>query len=339
MGHIYICITIDWEGESLDQVYDLIKIRERIKMDVPFTHFICPNYFIKNANHEFTVDKIKRAIAPSDEIGLHIHCYKELIKNIPDVEFRTEHNYHNVLGWFEEKVIKKIIPSYNGNVSGCGVPLSVYSKSEIERIITFSKELLCKHLQLNNLSGFRAGGWIANDEVLEVVEKLNFEYDSSAVAPSIFSQGFEKDNIGNKKDDFGDKNGIFTEHLLKLWGYNQQAEGFLKNINILRYHKQEAIHIDSQAYKCNQLVEIPNNCAMTDFCSPHKTVLPLIEKHQQRLLQDPDESYLIVYGCHLESDIQYKIKLVEFFLELSKLDNSQIEFIRMDEVIKLGLVK
>ena len=218
MGHIYVSITVDWEGEELRHVDELIKIRKRIGNEIPFTHFICPNYFVSNFNHEFTLNKIKSAITPYDEVGLHVHCYSELINNVPGVEFRTEQNYHNVPGWFEEKIVKKIIPSYQRHVSGRGVPLSVYSKGEIEKIITVSKKLLSQHLQLDKINGFRAGGWIANDTVLKAVEKLNFSYDSSAVAPSIFSQGFSIDNPGNKKDDFGDSNGVFTEQLLKLWG-------------------------------------------------------------------------------------------------------------------------
>lgn len=334
MGHIYVCITVDWEGEDLSQIDNLIKIRKKIGSEIPFTHFICPNYFVSNSNHEFNVDKIKSAIRTYDEVGLHIHCYKELINNIPGVEFRKEQNYHNVPGWFEEKIVKKIIPSYQRHVSGRGVPLSVYTKSEIEKIITVSKELLRQHLQLDKVSGFRAGGWIANDTVLEVVEKLDFIYDSSAVAPSIFSQGFSKKNIGNKIDDLGDSNGVFTEQLLKLWGYNQQPEGFLKNINILHYNNQEAIQIHSQPFKYNKLIEIPNNCALTEFCSAQKTVIPLIKKYLKILQQNPHESFVIVYGCHQEGDIKFKKDLLKFFFELSKLDNSLIKFVRMDELIK-----
>lgn len=336
MGQIYICITIDWEGERLDDVNDLIKIRNKIDENIPFTHFICPNYFLVNPDTKNTSDLIKTAIKPIDEVGLHIHCYKELINHVPDVSFRTEQNYHNTPGWFEEKIIKKIYPSYQRNVTGRGVPLSVYSRDEIQKIISESKKLLCDHLNLESIKGFRAGGWIANDTVLDVVEDLGFKYDSSAVSPSILSQGFSKDNHGNKLDDYGDKNGIFTEHIINLWGYTQQDNGFLKNDNILRFHNQEAIQIHSQAFKYNNLLEIPNNCGLTDFCSPQKTVLPLIKHYQKIIEENPDESFLIVYGCHQEGDVHYKNQLVEFFSELNKLDTSIIKFIRMEDVQKVN---
>lgn len=339
MGQIYICITVDWEGEYLDNITDLINMRKQIGFDVPFTHFICSNYFLTDSNTENTADYIKTAIKPHDEVGLHIHCYKELIENVPTVAFKTDQNYYNVPSWFEENIAKKIIPSYKRNVTGRGVPLSIYTKTEIEKIITVSRDLLCKHLNLEQIKGFRAGGWIANDTVLDIVEDLGFTYDSSAVAPSILSQGFSRNSLGNKKDDFGDKNGLFTEHLLKLWGYNQQTDGFLKNSNILQYHKQEAIQTHSQAFKYNKLVEIPNNCGLTDFCSPHKTVLPLIKQYLHKIEQNPDESFLIVYGCHQEGDKYYKNQLLEFFSEITKLNSADIKFIRMEEVIELGLVK
>ncbi len=76
MGHIYICVTVDWEGEYLDDLPDLIKIRDQINNDIPFTHFICPNYFLTNPNTENKSSRIKTAIKPIDEVGLHIHCYK-----------------------------------------------------------------------------------------------------------------------------------------------------------------------------------------------------------------------------------------------------------------------
>ena len=145
--------------------------------------------------------------------------------------------------------------------------------------------------------------------------------------------------MGNKKDGFGDKNGIFTEHLLKLWGYDEQTEGFLKNTNILKYNKQEAIQTNSQVFKYNYLVEIPNNCGLTDFCSVHQTVLPLINEYLTEIHENTNKSYIIVYGCHQEGDTHYKTNLLELFYELKKLDTSLIRFIRMEDALNLNLIK
>ena len=335
MGHIYICITIDWEGESLESVSDLISIRNKIDTKIPFTHFICPNYFIRNLQSN-TSNIIKNAIEPIDEVGLHIHCYKELIESISGIEFRTEENYHNTLSWFEENIIKKIFPKYHRNISGRGVPLSVYSKDEIRKIIAKSKDLLQENLNIVNINGFRAGGWIANDTVLDVVEESNFKYDSSAVAPSILSQGFSVMSTGNKLDDYGDNTKIFTEHLIKLWGYKIIKQGFLKNENILRFNNQQAIKIDSKPFNYNSLLEIPNNCGLTDFCSYQKTLIPLVKEYQKAIIEDPDNSFLIVYGCHQEGDLYYKNLLLDFLQEIQKLDSSSIKFIRMQDVLNIS---
>lgn len=337
MGKVYICITVDWEGEHLNNVEELISIRKKIGSDIPFSHFICPNYFTSYANPVDNAKAILSAIEPIDEVGLHIHCYKDLIKSIPGLLFKTDNNYHNTLSWFEKKIVKKVLPAYNRSISGRGVPLSTYTKNEIEKIISKSKELLCDSLILNNISGFRAGGWIANDTVLEIVAKLGFLYDSSAVAPSILSQGYTHQNRGDLTDDYGDKNGIFTDHILDLWGYQQNEGGFLKNKNILQAQNCKAIQITSQPYQVNSLYEIPNNCGLSDFCTVEKTVFPLIKCYIKNIELNPELSFLIVYGCHQEGDYQYKKELLNLFSSLSKIDSSFIKFIRMNEVSALNL--
>lgn len=333
MGHINICLTVDWEGENLDNLNDLIVLRKHIGEEIPFTHFICPNYFLTTNNTKKTAAKIKQAIHLNDEIALHIHCYKDLIKYTSDIAFRTDQNYHKVPNWLEKKVITKIIPFYKRKITGRGVPLSVYNKEEITTIINDSRNLLCEHLNLKSISGFRAGGWIANDEVLEVVDALNFKYDSSAVSPSIFSQGLSKDDEGNKKDDYGNKNGIFADHLLNLWGYRLQTSGFLKNEKIRLYNNNEAVDINTQPFKFNQLVEIPNNCGLTDYCSFEKTVIPLIKEQLNRLAENPNQSFTIVYGCHQEDEMLNKLNLIEFINQISEIDSPLIKFIKMKDVL------
>lgn len=339
MGKIYICITVDWEGENLKFVDDLLKIRKEIDSDIPFTHFICPNYFTQNIKG--AAQSIKKAIKPIDEIGLHIHCYRDLINYIPDVSFKTDHNYYNVPGWFENRIINKIFPKYQRSVSGRGVPLSVYNKSEIEKIINKSKSLLCDNLNIDAIKGFRAGGWIANDTILEITEKSGFKYDSSAIAPSILSNGYSENNMGTFEDDYGDKNGVFSEYIVKLWGYMEQTEGFLKNTKILEAQKGMAVQTTLQPYLINNLLEIPNNCGLSDFCSVEKTVFPLINEYLFKIQQDSDLSYVIVYGCHQEGAMEYKKQMLRLFSKLEAMDTSMVEFKRMDEIFefkRLGLL-
>lgn len=332
MGKVYICITVDWEGENLQNTGDLIQIRRKIAGDIPFTHFICPNYFLHDKNSDRPIHRIKAAIRPVDEIGLHIHCYRELIQSIPGLVFRTDHNYHNIPGWFENKIIKKIFPFYHRKITGRGVPLSVYNNEEIEQIIEHSVNLLSEKLQIEKILGFRAGGWIANDNVLDIVLKYGFLYDSSAVPPVLLSNGYNRNSQGNGMDDYNDHNGIFTEQVVNLWGYSHHTEGYLKNIKIHGAYDNGSIETETQPFYYDNLLEIPDNCALTDFCSPQKTVIPLINKYVRNLRENPRNSFLIVYGCHQEGDLFYKQQLLFFINEVLKLYPADVDFIRLNQV-------
>lgn len=332
MGMINICITVDWEGEHLDNVYDLIKMREHFKCKVPLTHFICPNYFVQTQSQATNRHLIDQALQPTDEVALHIHCYKELIDHIGEINFKTEQNYHNPPNWFEEKFIKKIFPAYSRNISGRGVPLSVYSPKEIQAIVASCQELLKKNIGRDDIKGFRAGGWIANDDVLEIVSELGFRYDSSAVPPSILSSGYSRGHRGNKKDDYHDANGIFTEHIIKLWGYQKQENGFLKNTKILEANNGKAIQVTTQPFKFKNITMIPNNCALADFCSPSKTIIPLIKKTLYQSVIHPGNSYVLVFGCHQEGDYFYKEQLVRFVNSVIKMDSDKINFVNMRHI-------
>lgn len=335
MGTIYICITVDWEGEKLSDLPELKQVRKKAGRSIPFTHFICPNYFTHtSARNATNADKIKPAIYQTDEIGLHIHCYRNLVE-AADVEFRTAHNYYNPPTRLERK-LQQLIPFFQKKVSGRGVPLSVYHAAEVLKITETSLFLLQKHLSISNVKGFRAGGWLANDVVLDTVSDLGFQYDSSAVPPAILSQGYSAQSVGNKQDDYGDTNGVFTEHIIGLWGNNLQTEGFLKNSKIRTAKKTEIITIGHQpfGYDAN-LLEIPNNVGLTDFSSYAQTVMPLIHSYIGQLNENPNQDFVVVYGCHQEGEAAYKAMLLEFIIEVQQLHSPYIQFTTLSAIAGL----
>lgn len=332
MGSVKVCITVDWEGEDLSYLPDLELLRKRLKVDVPFTHYICPNYFV----HDITAaSKIKEAVRDCDEVGLHLHCYKPLVEQVAKVDFRIEQNYHAVPSVWEE-YLGKIFPFLQNKPSGRGVPLSVYNSDEIKQIVETSVNVLKKELGLDKVQGFRAGGWIASDTVLDVVCDLGFGYDSSAVPPAILSDGYDTGSDGNYKDDYGDTNGVFTSHILKLWGRELQASGFLKNENIQRANPNWAIEVGQQPFVYNQLVEVVNNVGLTDFSSPTKTVLPTLKNALEQLKEKPDEDIILVYGCHLEGDSYYKALVLDFVHEALEYSDGNVEFVTVDTAMRQG---
>lgn len=331
---IKIGITVDWEGEHLHNIKDLLLIRKRIGIEKPFTHFICPTYFI-NTDIDETLEKIEEVIFDYDEIALHLHPLRLLIAQT-NVKFREENNFFQPDSKFIRNIKRKFPVLYkifglNKEITGRGVPLSTYNKEEIYTIINTAREILEKNTG-RKVKGFRSGGWLANDIVLEVLEALEFSYDSSAVPPEILSQGYTKENEGNKRDDYGDKNGIFTDYVLKMWGYERQENNFLSNIHRIN-SKIDCIKKETQPFYINNLFEIPNNCCLSDFASHSNTTKPVFEIAKQYIKEKKEDFYMIT-GCHQEGELDNKLSLLEFIQNINTEKQNEVEYIRLQDIIK-----
>ena len=197
---LYISVTVDWEGRRFDEettpylkqnLEGLVLLREEIKklgFDIPWTHFITPNYWLNGTADPTKVLENTRAIDwKKDEIGLHVHSWYELVIHAqvdPLVKTPT---------WGDKD-------GFGFDDTGHGVPLGAYSPANIIKIIASAKTLLEARLpQPRTVKGFRCGGWMANDAVLTALMQAGFFYDCSAVPPDVFSQGFSKDGLGDKK--------------------------------------------------------------------------------------------------------------------------------------------
>lgn len=318
MSKVFVCISFDWEGEHFRNLHDLKFIRKEIGVDIPVNHFICPAYYFRNIKH--VTERINDVVFDNDEIHLHIHAYKELIE-ATGIGFKTEKNYYKH---------KKLFGFIKPKVSGRGVPLSVYTKEEQEQIIEFSRHQLKKEFPNQKIIGFRAGGNILNDDTFEILKKLNFNFDSSATAPEIYSKGYSIENDGSKRDDYDYNVGIFTNYILKLWGGKKQTEAFLKNELFIQSHENRPIQLNSQPFQLGSIYEIPENCGMTDFVSPEKTALPTLNVLTEKS-EKSGKNHYFHYGCHNEGDWFYKKQLLKF-MELIKPFRDKIEFVGMNSI-------
>ena len=163
--NIYINVSCDWEGRNLESI-NLNKMSKFIEEfpDIPILHYMNPAYYtrkIKKPN-----SKIKKVIKKNDTIGLHIHCWKSLIKKC-DVKVRLKPTW-----------------SYYGDCDGYAVPLTSYNKEELNKIIKNSLKILGDN-GFSNIDCFRAGGWFANDNVFEALLNNNIKLDSSHVDLSL----------------------------------------------------------------------------------------------------------------------------------------------------------
>ncbi len=290
---LIINISVDWEGESLSNLGYFRQWRRKYFPDIPINHFICPSYFLR------TIDKQKfnGIILPIDEIGIDLHPRKELVKyfNIP---FRISNNYYRVLPQYYPQWLKTVL------TSGRGVPLTVYNSIELKTIIAGAKQITENYFNCN-IQGFRAGGWLINETVYKILEQEGFKYDSSAVPPQVFSFGYNEVDNGNYKDNFGDKNGVFTRQVIDTWGNKTINTGYLANGYMKQFYTG-AINIFTQPYKIGIILEIPNNGAMSDFAT-----FELTHNKQLEYFKNQNTDFVLSVGCHMEGPNIYKEYLAD----------------------------
>lgn len=320
---VTICLTVDWEGEHFKNIYDLKSLMHKYAGDVPVTHFICPAYF--SSGYPQAKKRISDVIKKTDEIALHLHCYRSLIEYC-GIEFKTDHNYY-------KRELYRLLSSFPAGIrnylqknliSGRGIPPGVYSNSEIDTILSGSLELLKTNLNITDVSGFRAGGWLLRDAFFPLLKKHGVFYDSSAVPPEILSRGYSGKQTGNGLDDYGQTNGYFTTLVTKLWGGHQQTEQFLYNQKIVTATNHQPVKKTTGPFMIEDIMEMPNNGGMSDFASVDKTLIPLLHSSIDSS-EKTGQPVFINFGCHQEGQAAYKLAVADF-LEYLRNYRDNIEF-------------
>ncbi len=310
MGKIIFSLTADWEGEHFRNISDLFAVRKQVGEHIPITHFICPAYFTKGIKNAKA--KINRAIFDIDEVALHIHCYESLVTKA-GVRFRTEPDFFKGYSPAVKKIISHLPKRLQPKKSGRGVPLSAYSYNEIIKILKTSRELMFQNFDIKELNGFRAGGWIASDDVLRALAETGFKYDSSATPPSVLSQGFSKSSDGNFQDDYGDSYDGFSQYIIRMWGHKLETERFLANSLTQKYCPDDFITTFTQPYRLPNIIEMPNNASMSDYASVEKTMLPVLEKGLSIIKKHNKKDFYLNVGFHQEGDFTYKVPIIKLF--------------------------
>ena len=175
-GGVHLAISVDWEGRELSErnLAAIERFRERFP-EVALTHFLNAAYFTKSgaAADDQIAAKIRRAIRPQDELGLHLHGWRSLIE-AAGVPFKASPSF-----WGAGHPLSPV-----GGDLGHEVEIAAYSSEQLQKILTFSRETLAKRGGLEVKTSFRAGGWIAPAHVLEAIKASGFDVDTSAVPPA-----------------------------------------------------------------------------------------------------------------------------------------------------------
>ncbi len=177
---VILLMSVDWEGAYIsdENIQTIISFRDQFP-EIKITHFINPAYFTQaGADQELLLRKIKSVIRPGiDQIGLHVHAWKSLIE-AAHVTYRDEPIY---LG--DNRRTFPNVPD-----QGHDVMLYAYTHDELLKIFSTSLNILGQ-LGFSNISTFRAGGWIADANVLEALLDVGLTSDSSAVPYELLRSG------------------------------------------------------------------------------------------------------------------------------------------------------
>ena len=235
---LFITISVDWEGRNLDEnnIHSIKKFNKDYP-NIPLQHFLCPSYFTHKIEDARKI--IRSTIKKGDNIGLHIHPWRSLVEKA-NVKYRSESSFYNV----DESCEK------------CGhtVPLTLYDPEELEAIVKTSKNILIEN-NLFTQNSFRAGGWLADKNVLKALINNNFEYDCSAVNWTKFKSYSNYENL-------------YTE-LKEIWNINDNTKQPYK------------INIDNKS-----IYQFPNNGIAVDYMSIYDMIDVIIENLQKYKNED-----------------------------------------------------
>jgi hypothetical protein len=296
MAKLYVSITIDWEGEHLRDLDDLRTTRDAIQQSlgaaVPFTHFICPTYWLGSAQPVDPARAIRSVVVKGDELGLHVHCWRTLVLHA-GLEFLPT-------------------PDWNNDGSGHGVPLGAYGTGA-KLILECARRLVQNKLSAT-VHGFRCGGAMTSDSVYEALMELGFRYDCSAFPPQIVSHGHARGVRGNLRDTLGCRNEI-AGYLVDLWGYQPMTAIERANSLSLRGNGGQGITPLTQPYWVRSgdrsILEMPGNGGISDYASAS-----YMSKTFDTLLAMARASEVPLFfniGCHQEGAGRWKKPLIDFF--------------------------
>lgn len=268
MSHIYIIVSVDWEGRSLldENLQAMQSFRER-HPDVPMQQFLNAAYYTKDgADLQATTQKIQSTLLPDDEHGLHIHAWHSLIDRA-GVTPRDGPCAVNASEKFEAQRNLKDW-NYYPQDGGFDVPIDRFDVIELSKVLRTSIEILTAQ-GFRRARSFRAGGWMGGKNVLDALTENGFSVDASA------------GNVKYVIERFGDI--PLCQWMTELWP-----------------------HIDdcSQPYKVNtvngDIWEIPNNGCLVDYTTTEQ-ILEIFAKNLELWKQTPEKDVFVSTGFHQET--------------------------------------
>lgn len=179
---VFINWSLDWEGFAVNQI-DLDDISDIAKKyQIPITHYFNPRIYVKDQfdNYPISADLaryytnwvINRRSQLGEEVGLHIHMYPDLLKELE----------------IEEKP--------NAALIGIGrneTRIDSYTVEELDTVFAWSIEKFLEN-GLGVPRSFRSGAWMSGTNVLQALQNNGFWYDSSGRTAGLLNPSVASSN-------------------------------------------------------------------------------------------------------------------------------------------------
>ncbi len=262
-AEIQINISVDWEGRSITA--NNLRAIEAFNQEfgkIPVLHFLNAAYFTKpDVNFAQVAREMRSALDANDVVGLHIHAWKSLMTSA-GVEYRNT-------------------PNWNSGAESCdpdcghGVPLTAYATEELQKVIRYSADTLVQQGFPRPIA-FRAGGWMANLNVMQALAANKFRYDYS---------GLNRDVIRGSQPEI----------------YRWTANLWSHITNLTQPYVIEA---------AANLIEVPNNGCLADYM-PARKMIAVWEEYVRAWQANPRADYFISFGFHQETAAVYSSRVAE----------------------------
>ena len=261
-----LVMTVDWEGEKLgsNNLAVMEKIREEFP-EVVMVHYLNAAYYTKpDADPGRITAAIRRVLRSHDAIGLHIHSYKTLVE-ASGVAFRPT----PVL--FPDTINNAAACKYD---CGFDVPLSAYNPEELRKITRHASDILDQQ-GFGPPRDFRAGAWMADQNVAEALAAEGFVTDASAVPASFISRVMGPAHPLSKA-------------VTRLW--------------------RDTTSLSQPYERVSGLTEYPDNGALADYMEIDQT-MSVIRQNLAESSRHPNETRWVVIGFHQETAADWQDRI------------------------------
>ncbi len=324
---LYIVWSMDWEGyDTSDETLKAIDEFSK-KYETPISHFWNPrvNLVLSKERVKYLIDWIKtRAEKQGDEIGLHLHMHYDMVEASGVEEILTTPH------WASDR----------GN--GSDVPTSSYPIEDFEKMLVWALAEF-KSDGLPTPKSYRAGGWFADLEMLQVLPKYGFVLDSSGRTKYSLGSDILPDDTKESEANQNETEYFFSEEELLdpisapitedtniLYQTEYKVDGFWDLLSTTRPYKISEIDQNSYISPNIELWEFPNNGAD----SWHFGTQDMIERFKDNYENKPlNQSQVVTYLSHPHS-VQVDISRLEGVYEyisknLAKDDTGPVVFVTL----------